>query len=213
MGTDNQREDSGNVSRELLEMYGREFKNAEQVIKDGTSVDSGLFIPAINELCYAGRYLGDFNLSDNIDDLYKAISHCICAQDSVYDCLIQYRLGEIRIFLEDYKAIVVSGIIDNYGDYLKQINDVKNRSVQTSDRDDKGLVQSRIKNESYVDVKTKDYETLTKICEFFNLCRNDLNAKLKQVNREKSISRWGSIIIPTISVIIAIMSVAIAILT
>ncbi len=190
MSADLQNKDSEYISirNDLLAEYQRTFREAEEAIKIGEmfplggscTVDySGMFVPAINELRYAGKHMGDFALSDNIDDLNKAIFHCERAKIDVYDCLIQYCLRDIRLFLERYKLIVISNFIENYYDIRRQINDVRRKNDKIPVEYDKDTIRKSV-NE-----RIEDYKILKNICEIFDASRDILDFQVCKERNER----------------------------
>jgi len=170
-----------------------EFTEAERCIKLGeldffrtdtgtSSVECrGLFFPAINELRYAGKHICDFYVSRKIEDLREAISHCVRAKNDAYDCLIQYRLCEIRLFMEQYKSLVLGRTIKNFSELQQQVYGVIERSVSRPNTE--GVCVENL--DELVAQRAKDYEILKGVCEILRYHRDKLNEELTELNVER----------------------------
>ncbi len=205
MTTDGRDKDTGTGGEVsvLFQKLQNEFAEAEYAIKQGelsvqkledesrSIVFQGVFFPAINELRYAGKHMSDFNVSGRIEDLSEAIFHCMRAKNDAYDCLVQYRLRDIRSFMEQYKSVVISEVISDYGECLSKINSVKDRCGKRSE-------------EVSANTRLEDYNTLKDVCDKFDFYRDDLNAKLKKENTDrfcKIVGTFASVLILIVAII------------
>ncbi len=225
-------EDGGCASEETLSKICQDaFASAEQALKlceyvpkpsssnvrksDGglCSVElQGLFIPAVNELRYAGKHLSDYIVSKSIDDLHKAYPHCIRAKHDAYDCLIQYYLSDFILFCKQYELIVIGDVVPEYRDYKQQVKEILGRNGRNaeaqggyeekkSDSDgNKGAVDELEKS---ADIREADCKTLKKICDTLDSYRDDLNAKLKKERSDRFYKLAGLIV----SIVIAITAI------
>ena len=99
-------------------------------------------IPAMNEMRYAGhhllRALGDDGSIVDMEQLRKAMSHCHRAQYEAAESGISFVLEKIRQFKEDYKSVVISECVKNYGDIIAAVRQAQKllpgaRSVEGPD--------------------------------------------------------------------------------
>ncbi|MDO5580662.1 MAG: hypothetical protein Q4G69_05975 [Planctomycetia bacterium] len=121
--------------KDLLNDFADSFKEAEEFIKKaevdtknrytaGIVKISGVFLPAIDELRYAGCHISRYIQQKSKkqpkkelkDELTKAIEHCKRAKFDAIDCIIQFYLQECAQFQNDYKGITIGDIIPDYQD-------------------------------------------------------------------------------------------------
>lgn len=188
--------------RNAFETAEKYLKEAELFVKDMSGLSGndlqGLLFPAVNELRYAGCHAARVLAldADERDEAYReAVRHC---QRSCYDALdtqIQFCLGECRRFQEDYRLVVIGGIVHDYQSdclKLKQCNQMETRS------EDRGQYW-----ESLVPIVAD----LKEICSKWMIGREELNKVLE----EKRNARWRQFLTSYGTMISAIAAVVSAV--
>lgn len=114
------------------------FHRAEDRIKrvESNDKDSGVVVPAINELRYAGFHLLEASTADNDEDcseqLQRAKRHC---QRAVYDAVevaALDRLDRFDMFDQDYRLVSFGEIIPDYTDKKRYVREVREFINETS---------------------------------------------------------------------------------
>ena len=166
------------------------FQRAEAAIKaaensvyfdskeTGSGVDKkGLFIPAINELRYAGYHIADYIKSGSDSSVRKAISHCIRAEHDVYDCQITFFLRECQKFQDDYRTVVIAPVIPDFSNLNQRLQEVKS-----------GMTSRDWDYEQTIERKRVITKEIGDIYYLFQASRDELNKlvaeKLRQEARE-----------------------------
>ena len=219
MFTNVQNEDSGRVLSETARSLSyevqrqrckNELRSAEDAIKEGelifnSSSDGsieyqGIFIPALNELRYAAKHLADFILSDNLEDIYEAIFHCVRAKNDALDCLVEYLLREVRWFEKQYEELEIDEVLgEKYKNYRRQIEVALDGLGKFPEDDEK----SKDARHTEIDIEkiSKSADERAKLCEILKETRNlfkanraSLNRKLKRLRNERYYKLLGLLI-------------------
>jgi len=162
-----------------LEELKEKIDHAESVIKKIEVHIGEIVIPSINELRYVSRHIIDSifkkNETDKKNELLKANNHCKKAIFDASDAGIQYCFSKIRIFREHYTRIVVTDVIPDYLDDLKQVDEV--RTFLLSNR------KSAVNREQYCNDCLHYFEIIIQIVKKFDLAREELNKKALEHNK------------------------------
>lgn len=168
--------------KELAEVYREAekiIKRAENEVvlrfgKESPGV-GGLFIPAVNQLRYAGNHIVSFlENSDKIEErLEKAIAHCVRASCDAYDCVIQFYLQQCRHFLEEYSAVVLSDDIPDFNAKKVELKRISRAPRERADLTD-----------DYFNGMRQDCELVVSIYDCFDAARDEINKKIA-VQREE----------------------------
>lgn len=186
--------------------FTESFRKAEKAIKEaetvvrircgdssGDCIPAGLFIPAVNELRYAGCHIARYLEGHVQSDLDKAVAHCQRAEFDAYDCCIQFLLDECHRFQDDYENVVIPSVVPNYSDLILSLSRISRTAVP---RDE--LTQQA------VDQKQKDYNKLAGIYDTFQVSRSELNKLVRDKNKN-STRWWWAIIIAAASLVVSIL--------
>lgn len=179
---------------EILEL----FSIAENKIKIIEHLGPGLTFPAVNQLRYVANHLLracttiDENFKEN--ELREAKYNC---QRAIYDASeigIVHLLKEIKIFQEDYKAVVITDVVTNYLD-IRTIANKASEFIFTKNNDS----------------ATNEYQEATELFEKLNEAVNtltnarpELNKKIRR-NRFISFLAIGTLIASIIGLIISLL--------
>ncbi|MGL4595003.1 MAG: hypothetical protein ACRCUY_09770 [Thermoguttaceae bacterium] len=181
---------------EAFESAEKHLKNAETYVGQiSGNVDSydffaGLLLPATNELRYAGYHAAkaskyDFDADDNTvannkkTEYEKAIKHCHRACFDAIDAQMQYAISECRQFQEDYRTVVISGIIKNYQDDIAQLDQFQAQMREQGEKEDRWKMMELI------------LPKLLEIQKRWNFGRDELNKMLE----EKRNARFNQVIV------------------
>lgn len=170
------------------------FKKAELNIKGTEHQTNTLFIPAINELRYAGHHLLRYLTDGDDDNLTSSQKHC---KRAIYDAAegpILKFLGDIAKFQDDYaQEACVAEIIPNYIELLTKASKA---------RDLVGEVQPESRDQYFESVKPH-LDTLKDIVDILVVARPEIN---KRIHAEHAKNRKVNItiIIGVFAVIFAI---------
>jgi hypothetical protein len=153
--------------QELYELAERKLKSIEHLDH------SGVYIPSINELRYAGRHVLDSLISQEpkiIDDnVFEAKDHCRRAIFDTMEIGICYYLHEIEMFENDYKYISISDVIPDFVALRQEIRGIQKFIANTSRRDQLA--------DNYENAQ-RHFERLQIIMETFEASRPELQKKL-----------------------------------
>lgn len=115
------------------------FKQAEKNLKRAEHLTNKIFIPAINELRYAGYHLLAYLSSEGTDDnLVSAQKHCKRAiYDSAEGPLLKF-LSDIAQFQTDYAKTCITSELPDYVTHMTHVQETRNliASVQPETRDE-----------------------------------------------------------------------------
>lgn len=142
------------------------FKDAEARIKDRELFyDDGLYVPAINELRYAGRHIIDALAKDDIDskleEVFKAQKHCKRAlYDASEACLID-AYEQFKNFQARFEILDLRKYVENYDLMLAESHRIK----------------ERVANRATDETKEEFYEDLTALHSSFSTHFMALEAK------------------------------------
>ncbi|MDR2756807.1 MAG: hypothetical protein LBC20_13980 [Planctomycetaceae bacterium] len=118
--------------------YQCAFAEAENSIKNHEYIDQEVYIPAINELRYAGSHASKALISvsprEKIEKYHAAIKHCERARFDSLDAQYQYYLRECRVFREDYKFVVISEVFPKYIEDASRLEEIKRLVRQEEDK-------------------------------------------------------------------------------
>ncbi|MGL4941606.1 MAG: hypothetical protein ACRC46_00260 [Thermoguttaceae bacterium] len=191
--------------------YRESFERAEHYLKEAEffvgplsprdialgGSKSGVLVPSINELRYAGRHAAQA-LRDGADvnaEYEDAIRHCNRACFDAIDAQIQYILAECRRFCDDYGRVVVSTIINDYGADKAWINKFKEElSANVLPKEDRWR---------WLDWLESNLPKLRAINSRWDCGREELNKMLEEVNS----ARWHRTVNTVLAVIVAAATV------
>ncbi|MBR2695288.1 MAG: hypothetical protein IKE69_13880 [Thermoguttaceae bacterium] len=165
----------------------------EQEFPDDDYCLSGLFVPAVNELRYAGWHIAKYIDEKDPSSIGKAVSHCLRAEYDAYDCGIQFFLGECRSFQIDYKRIPISSVIPGYNDIVVKLNQI---AQNPATRDN---AANRV-----VSLKKEEFESLADIYTVFQAARDELN----KIGKNNSRKNFWLVLSVAVSVVSAVAAVA-----
>lgn len=168
------------VQQELSTAFAtvrRFYEIAEQKMKLVEGIDDDLYIPSVNELRYAGCHLSKATVAPDFGtingELDKAKKHC---KRAIYDALevgITYYLETLRIFLDDYRTVVISPVIPDLSDAKRKISEIRDFITKPRDEDRAGFWEGC----------TDRFYAIQLISEEFENSRDELNKiKLQQEN-------------------------------
>ena len=199
--------------KKLLYIFAESFREAEDFIKKA-EVDtknryatdivriSGVFLPAKDELRYAGCHISRYILlkskkepRKNLrDELTKAIEHCKRSKYDAIDCIIQFYLQECAQFQNDYKGIVIGDVITDYQNLKIDLNRISRLPLS---RD--------LPNSEFDQQSDSDCNRVIEIYDQLDAARDELNKKIKKERYE--ILKWvcGTIIMGLLTIIIRII--------
>lgn len=187
---------------EAFELAEKYLKDAERFVGFSSPDDltlgdfiSGVLVPAINELRYAGRHAAQAlqNSADSNTEYDKAIRHCNRACFDAIDAQVQYYLAECRQFSIDYSRVVVSTVIKDYGADKSWLNQFKldlSANVNVPKEDRWQWLVANLPNLRDINMQ-------------WDGGREDLNKMLEEANS----IRWHRTVTTVISVIVAAATV------
>lgn len=150
------------------------FEKAEANLKRAEHLTNEVFIPAVNELRYAGYHLFAYLSSNGIeDDLISAKKHC---KRAIYDAAegpLLKLLGDIQQFQTDYAKVSVTPEVPDYINHLKKAQEAKNliEKIQPNTR------------EAYFEAVEPHLETLNEIVNFLETARPEINKRMRNEQR------------------------------
>lgn len=154
------------------------FKKAEANLKRAEHLTNKVFIPAVNELRYAGYHLFAYlSTTGTEDDLNSAKKHCKRAiYDSAEGPLLKF-LGDIQQFQTDYANFPVTSELPDYINQLRQAQDAKNliEKVQPDTR------------EAYFEAVEPHLVKLNEIVDLLETARPEINKRMRNEQRN---ARW-----------------------
>ncbi len=167
---------------ETFDLYAK----AESVIKKiELSKFQNLYIPAVNELRYAGNHLlrclthNDIHAAE--EELARANRHCKRAIYDAADAYCLFFLDEINTFKLDYKDVIISEIIPEYTNYLAKAREVKEFISSTKGVEENEGDSHKIYN---YDKAIEYAEQLKEIFDILEANRDELNKKIRQDNKD-----------------------------
>ncbi len=175
-------------SEELLKQTIDFFQQAEGTTKEAeiTFRVTGLFVPVLNELRYAGYHLAKWNLTRNNDTLEKARGH---AQRALYDAkeLVLYGYLDLVDAIIDgfgkHKGLLVK-ISPDYPKLKKKILEAKTFSSTKPDSDDFSARERFIKN------CEKHIESLKEFHAAYTLMEEEL---CSQKAKDENVEYWTKV--------------------
>lgn len=164
------------INQAELEKLDALFKKAELSIKGTEHQTNTLFIPAINELRYAGHHLLRYLTDGDDDNLISSQKHC---KRAIYDAAegpILKFLGDIAQFQDDYaEEACVTEVIPNYIELLTKASKA---------RDLVGEVQPATREQYFESVKPH-LDTLKEIVDTLVVARPEINKRVKTERMKK----------------------------
>lgn len=154
------------------------FRKAELNLKSAEHLTNNVFIPAVNELRYAGNHLFRYLCDGDKDGLLSAQKHC---KRAIYDAaegpLLKF-LGDVVQFQDDYsKEPCVTDVMSDYVVHMKKVQDARNliAKVQPASR------------EEYFELVEPHLNTLSEIVNLLDAARPEIN---KRMRRDSQNRRW-----------------------
>ena len=156
------------------------FHEAERALKFvELDQNEGTVVPAINELRYAGYHICKAieatNPKERAEEIDKAEKHCKRAKFDALEFGILDQLERFKIFQDDYRLVVISGIVPDYTDIRLKAIDIQDfiDRVDRSDRDN-------------------HHERCKEYFEEFRLLVRKLDAARPELNKKLRNTRWGA---------------------
>jgi hypothetical protein len=176
------------------------FKTAETNLKNAEHLTNKVFIPAVNELRYAGYHIVGYLSSEGTDDdLLSAQKHCKRAiYDSAEGPLLKF-LGDIAQFQDDYATTSVTLELPDYISQMKQVQEARNliAAVQPDTR------------EEYFEAVAPHLSKLNMIAGLLETARPEIN---KRIRNEQAQTRkeQRNLVIGVVSLFAAIIGAILA---
>jgi len=167
------------------------FTEAESLEKELEIESASYFQPSINELRYAGKHISLYLVNQENSDYEKAISHTLRAIYDARDMLILLYLEKINNFEKLYKSISITSCITNWAQVRAEVNKIKKLSA----------------NPEFKNNRKEFDETYKALKDIWNL----LEAAIPELDKQQN-SNKKNLAITVISIIVAILSAATAIL-
>lgn len=194
---------SDKVTLELHEAQ-KLFQEAETRIKNQEALAKGVYIPAINELRYAGRHIIDaLSLTEadptkSIDEIYKAQKHCKRAIYDASEACLLYSYAEYDRFIKSFHMIDLRLFVSEFDDIQRAADEIKEKiPSRASDQKKEDFYNELVKLNNNFEHHLKRLKSK----------RNDLNNYLHQQNNSIKFSKQGVIA----SIVIAVATVLICI--
>lgn len=188
-----------NTSATKLEDIKALFHRAEERVKrvEASDKDSGVVVPAINELRYAGYHILEaetaYDQGAREEDLQKAKRHC---QRAVYDAVevaALDRLDRFDMFDQDYRFISFGEIVSDYTQKKRYVDQVRHFISETP----------REEREAY-------YEKVQEYLDKLDTIVNELDDARPEIN--KIMRRWRiGIILSVLGLGVGIVALAVTI--
>lgn len=159
------------LNQEEIDKTGALFKRAESHLKSAEHLTNKIFIPAVNELRYAGFHLINYISSDGKeDDLISAQKHC---KRAIYDAaegpLLKF-LGDVVSFQNDYsKVACITEVVPNYILHMNKVREARNliAKVQPDSR------------EEYFEIVEPHLAILSEIVDLLEMARPEINKRMR----------------------------------
>ncbi|HUY03721.1 MAG TPA: hypothetical protein VMV33_10575 [Rhodocyclaceae bacterium] len=190
------------IDQEKIGKINAVFRLAEQrckVVESRTEflvdkeVRTGLLIPTINQLRYAGHHLLAYLTTGNISDLDEAESHSTRALYDAYQAELLFYLRQFKAFQDSYDDMVMSETIAQYIEWQDRHEEVQTVIRTNFEAPDRG---------KYFEILSPHIEVLNKIHKHLPRARENLNKKRKR-------ERWITQISIT-AVALAVIAIGIA---
>ena len=158
----------------------RLYDLADQFAREVGEMRSQVMIPAINELRYAGHHVLQSISDEGVVDIEKfgqAESHCKRAMYEAAEAGIMFCLDYMKEFNSEFSDLVISEVIEDY-------QDRRARARQAQELVNQGR-SDRISVEDHVPQYMEEFRVVRKAMEYFDLHRDDLNAKRAQATENR----------------------------
>ncbi|MFZ3028430.1 hypothetical protein [Rhodoferax sp.] len=164
------------LNQEEVDKTSELFKKAETNLKSAEHLTNVVFIPALNELRYAGYHLVKYlSSTGDEDDLRSAQKHC---KRAIYDTaegpMLKF-LGDVAKFQEDYsKEPCITDVIPGYVGHMKKVAEARNliAEVKPESRDE------------YFDLVEPHLTSLIEIAGLLDTARPEINKRMRSEQKK-----------------------------
>lgn len=174
--------DDDKVVAERLSALKALYQFAKEKIFALEEIEDEMFVPAVNELRYAGEHILNASTASSSDgalsEIAKAEAHCWRAISDCTEAAVVWSLERLRRFQEDYRLLPVAEYVPAYGELLKLAQEIE---AALADRKSKDLKQQYSKLEKLLP------QLVARIREIEGT-RSVLNEKLKA--QQRSSKQW-----------------------
>lgn len=184
-----------------LEHLRHHYDNADGFCREVQSFIQEAGVPAINELRYAGYHLLHALTNDSEpaeDQITKAVNHCKRASYEAAEAGIITCLIKISIFKDDYKRVVISDVVDDWHEILRDCEKCKSELATSREKGDD--------RSGDFDIHMDAFRLLRDHCAILDASRDDMNKKIRkeQSNQRRFVFNVSVAIIGIIVAIIAL---------
>ncbi|MBF0284846.1 MAG: hypothetical protein HQL51_10360 [Magnetococcales bacterium] len=169
------------------------FDLAEKEIKAAERVGSGLGIPAINELRYAGHHVLEYMTSKDIDGLERAKNHILRARYDAAEAPIILILKKLEDFQKEFSSAIITEDISEYVVQTMQLERIKNEIGEISPEN----------RERYVEEIRPHVAQLTEIHAHWMAAAPEINKRRRQERRKLWMNLLG-VLLTLIGVIVGL---------